>query len=186
VSCVLDLHSTTQVVSRLHVTVFCVKVVQSKSVLKFFIASRKSLKYNKKTQLQSCTQLVHKILICFSENLNSSWISVSCLKYPPPPPFPKTMLLNYVWNVGQMMATLGGGEGGGEILHEVKVMLHAAIFLATCNAILLLRDVKLPNTSLHYTPLMFSQHIENSSLISLINISQEQNCIASCKKNCTV
>jgi hypothetical protein len=42
-------------------------------------------------------------------------------------------------------------------------MLHGAIFLATCNAILLLRDVKLPNTSLHYTPLMFSQHIENSS-----------------------
>jgi hypothetical protein len=34
---------------------------------------------------------------------------------------------------------------------------------------LLLRDVKLPNTSLHYTPLMFSQHMENSS----INISQE-------------
>jgi hypothetical protein len=50
-------------------------------------------------------------------------------------------------------------------------MLHGAIFLATCNAILLLRDVKLPNTSLHYTPLLFSQHIENSSLISLINIS---------------
>jgi hypothetical protein len=54
-------------------------------------------------------------------------------------------------------------------------MLHGAIFLATCNAILLLRDVKFPNTSLHYTPLMFSQHIENSSLILLINISQEQN-----------
>ena len=46
-------------------------------------------------------------------------------------------------------------------LHELKAMLHGAIFLATCNAILLLRDVKLPNTSLHYTPLMFSQHIEN-------------------------
>jgi hypothetical protein len=56
---------------------------------------------------------------------------------------------------------------------EVKAMLHGAIFLATCNAILLLRDVKLPNTSFHYTPLMFSQHIENSSLTSLINISQE-------------
>jgi hypothetical protein len=55
----------------------------------------------------------------------------------------------------------------------LKAMLHGAIFLATCNAILLLRDVKLPNTSLHYAPLMFSQHIENSSLISLINISQE-------------
>jgi hypothetical protein len=52
-------------------------------------------------------------------------------------------------------------------------MLDGAIFLATCDAILLLRDVKLPNTSLYHTPLMFSQHIENSSLISLINISQE-------------
>ena len=31
----------------------------------------------------------------------------------------------------------------------LKAMLHGAIFLATCNAILLLRDVKLPNTSLH-------------------------------------
>jgi hypothetical protein len=55
----------------------------------------------------------------------------------------------------------------------LKAMLHGAIFLATCNAILLLRDVKLPNTRLHCTPLMFSQHIENSSLISLINISQD-------------
>ena len=60
-----------------------------------------------------------------------------------------------------------------EFIHPLKAMLHGAIFLATCNAILLLRNVKLPNTSLHYTPLMFSQHIENSSLISLINISQE-------------
>ena len=51
-------------------------------------------------------------------------------------------------------------------------MLYSAIFLATCNAILLLRDVKLPNTSLHYTSLMFSQHIEHSPLASPINISQ--------------
>ena len=49
-----------------------------------------------------------------------------------------------------------------KITFGVKAMLHGAIFLATCNAILLLRDVKLPNTSLHYTPLTFSQHIENS------------------------
>ena len=55
--------------------------------------------------------------------------------------------------------------------NRLKAMSHGAIFLATCNAILLLRDVKLPNTSLHYTALMFSQHIEKSSLISLINIS---------------
>jgi hypothetical protein len=54
---------------------------------------------------------------------------------------------------------------------SLKAMLHGAIFLATCNAILLLRDVKLPNASLHHTPLMFSQHIEHSSLTSPINIS---------------
>jgi hypothetical protein len=60
-----------------------------------------------------------------------------------------------------------------EIPMYLKAILHGAIFLATCNAILLLRDVKLPNTNLHYTPLMFSQHIENSSLILLINISQD-------------
>ena len=69
-----------------------------------------------------------------------------------------------------------------ENMHGLKAMLHGAIFLATCNAILLLRDVKLPNTSLHYTPLMFSQHIENSSLISLINISQEQNSLQVARK----
>jgi hypothetical protein len=40
---------------------------------------------------------------------------------------------------------------------------HGATFLATCNAILLLRDVKLPNTNLHYNPLMFSQHIDYSN-----------------------
>jgi hypothetical protein len=41
----------------------------------------------------------------------------------------------------------------------LKAMLHGAIFLATCNAILLLRDVKLPNTSLHYTPPVNSIYI---------------------------
>ena len=50
-------------------------------------------------------------------------------------------------------------------------MLHGAIFLATCNAILLLRDVKLPNTSLRYTPLMFSQHIEYINYIYNNNLS---------------
>jgi hypothetical protein len=35
--------------------------------------------------------------------------------------------------------------------------IQMASSTATCNAILLLRDVKLPNTSLHYTPLMFSR-----------------------------
>ena len=61
VSCVLDLHSTTQVVSRLHVTVFCVKVVQSKSVLKLFIASRKSLSITRKPSYNR----VHNLFIKF-------------------------------------------------------------------------------------------------------------------------
>jgi hypothetical protein len=44
----------------------------------------------------------------------------------------------------------------------LKAMLHGAIFLATCNAILLLRDVKLPNTSLHYTqPLSYTILLED-------------------------
>jgi hypothetical protein len=32
---------------------------------------------------------------------------------------------------------------------RIKALLHDAIFLATCNAILLLRDVKLASTILH-------------------------------------
>ena len=33
----------------------------------------------------------------------------------------------------------------------IKALSHGAIFLATCNAILLLRDVKLANTSYHHS-----------------------------------
>ena len=36
-----------------------------------------------------------------------------------------------------------------------KAMPHGAIFLATCNAILLLRDVNLANARLHYILLIF-------------------------------
>jgi hypothetical protein len=62
----------------------------------------------------------------------------------------------------KIAASLQQGVTKEKILNEIREdemnesMLHGAIFLATCNAILLLRDVKLPNTSLHYTPLMFS------------------------------
>ena len=45
-----------------------------------------------------------------------------------------------------------------------KAHLHNAIFLATCNAILLLRDLKLTNTRLHYILLMYSLRIKYSSL----------------------
>jgi hypothetical protein len=48
-----------------------------------------------------------------------------------------------------------------KLLESLKAMLHGAIFLATCNAILLLRDVKLPNTSLHYTAPQ-SKYIQSS------------------------
>ena len=50
-------------------------------------------------------------------------------------------------------------------------MSHGAIFLATCNTILLLRDVNLANTHLHYILLMYSSHItKQSSLKHLLNV----------------
>ena len=49
----------------------------------------------------------------------------------------------------------------------VKAMSHGAIFLATCNAILLLRDINLANTRLHYILLMYSSHFKQSSLINI-------------------
>ena len=38
----------------------------------------------------------------------------------------------------------------------VKALSHGAIFLATCNAILLLVDVKLANTRFHHSLLIYS------------------------------
>ena len=49
----------------------------------------------------------------------------------------------------------------------LKAMSHGAIFLATCNAILLLRDVNLANTRLCYILLMYSSHIKHSSLVNI-------------------
>ena len=49
----------------------------------------------------------------------------------------------------------------------LKALLHDAIFLATCNAIPLLGDVKLASASLHYTFLMNSLQIKQSSLINI-------------------
>ena len=54
-------------------------------------------------------------------------------------------------------------------MRDVKAMSHDAIFLATCNAVLLLRDVKLRKTRLHCILLTYSSHVKHSSLI---NISQ--------------
>ena len=47
----------------------------------------------------------------------------------------------------------------------LKALTHGAIFLATCNAILLLRDVKLANTSFHHRSLIYSEHIKHFLLI---------------------
>jgi hypothetical protein len=59
---------------------------------------------------------------------------------------------------------------------SIKAMSHGAIFLATCNAILLLRDVNVANTRLHYILLMCSPHIKQSSLINNSYISVELHC----------
>ncbi len=48
-----------------------------------------------------------------------------------------------------------------------KAMSHGAIFHATCNAILLLKDVNLAKTRIHYILLMYSSHIKQSSLINI-------------------
>ena len=39
---------------------------------------------------------------------------------------------------------------------QLKALSHGAIFLATCNAILLLGDVKLANTCFHHSLLIYS------------------------------
>ena len=39
---------------------------------------------------------------------------------------------------------------------EIKSHVHGAIFRATCNAILLLRDVNMANTHIHYILLMYN------------------------------
>ena len=46
-----------------------------------------------------------------------------------------------------------------------KALSRGAIFLATCNAILLLGDVKMANTSFYHSLLICSKHIKHSSLI---------------------
>jgi hypothetical protein len=51
-------------------------------------------------------------------------------------------------------------------------MLHGAIFLTTCNAILLLRDVKLPNTSLHYTPPVNSIYLPGTITFSHLAVKK--------------
>ena len=48
---------------------------------------------------------------------------------------------------------------------RIKALTHGAIFLATCNANLLLGDVKLANTSFHHRLLIYSEHIKHSLLI---------------------
>ena len=49
----------------------------------------------------------------------------------------------------------------------LAMMTHRAIFLAIWKAILLLRDVNLASTRLHYILLMYSSHIKQSSHVEL-------------------
>ena len=66
-------------------------------------------------------------------------------------------------------------------MRDVKAMSHSAIFLATCNAILLLRDVKLGNTRLHCILPTYSSHITHSSLVNVSQVKlQVLRKIASC------
>ena len=66
-------------------------------------------------------------------------------------------------------------------MRDVKAMSHNAIFLATCNAFLLLRDVKLGNTHLHSILLTCSSHIKHSSLVKMSQVKlQVARKIASC------
>ena len=44
-----------------------------------------------------------------------------------------------------------------------KALSHGAIFLATCNAILLLGDVKLANTCFHHSLLVYFLHTKHLS-----------------------
>ena len=49
----------------------------------------------------------------------------------------------------------------------IKAMSLSAIFLATCNAILHLGDVKLVNTSFHYSLLIYFQYTKHLSQICI-------------------
>ncbi len=60
-----------------------------------------------------------------------------------------------------------GVSGCVMVFVPTRQMSHGAIFLANCNGILLLRDVNLANTHLHYTLLMYSSHIKQSLLINI-------------------
>ena len=57
-----------------------------------------------------------------------------------------------------------------EKYETVKAMSHDAIFIATCDAILLLRDVKLTNTRLQLYLAMSSSYIKHSPLILLVRV----------------
>ena len=57
-----------------------------------------------------------------------------------------------------MLPTMGRSEYtiNSNFQNNLKALSHGAIFLATCNAILLLVDVKLANTRFHHSLLIYS------------------------------
>ena len=52
----------------------------------------------------------------------------------------------------------------------IKALSHGAIFLATCNAILLLVDVKLANTRFHHSLLIYSKNITFVTNLHLLRV----------------
>ena len=65
----------------------------------------------------------------------------------------------------------------------LKALSHGAIFLATCNAVLLLGDVKFANTSFHYSlPMYFNIPNIYHKFTSL----KSRIALQVARKNCTV
>ena len=52
----------------------------------------------------------------------------------------------------------------------IKALSHGAIFLATCNAIRLLVDVKLANTRFHHSLLIYSKNITFVTNLHLLRV----------------
>ena len=68
-----------------------------------------------------------------------------------------------VWKVGRC----SGCNIRVNVNQTIKAELHDTIFLSTCNATLLLRDVKLSNTCVHCGLRKYFSHIKHSSLVNI-------------------
>ena len=75
-------------------------------------------------------------------------------------------LFFYIWEI-RMTYIMAGYYRDFLKTETLKALSHDAILLATCNAILLLSDVKLANTRFHCILRMYSSNIKHSSLINI-------------------